>query len=102
MKYKLICITNMMAEMTPELAEICGIHAGDGYLRDDGQRRELDISGNFEEADYYNCHVKELFKRVFAVEIKTRAFLSRGTYGFVIRNREIIKLFHEIGFPYGN
>ena len=29
-----------MIEISPEMAEICGIHAGDGYLRNDGKRVE--------------------------------------------------------------
>ena len=38
-----------MIHISPELAEICGIHAGDGYLRGKDHRKELDISGNIEE-----------------------------------------------------
>ena len=42
----------MTFELSPELAEICGIHAGDGYLRSNEHRIELDISGNVEEKEY--------------------------------------------------
>ena len=52
-------------KMTPDLAEVCGIHAGDGYLRNDGKRRELDIGGGFEEKEYYGNHVAPLFEKVF-------------------------------------
>ncbi|MDP2906846.1 MAG: hypothetical protein Q8O03_02800 [Nanoarchaeota archaeon] len=48
--------------LNSETAEICGIHAGDGYLRNDGRRRELDISGNVEEQTYYDNHVIPLFE----------------------------------------
>ena len=91
-----------MVEFSPELAEICGIHAGDGYLRDDGQRRELDISGNVEEEDYYKNHVFLLFQKVFNVKINPKLFPSRNTFGFVLRDRNIIKFIHSLGFPYGN
>ncbi len=84
-----------------DLAEICGIHAGDGYLRNDGMRIELDISGNLDEANYYNHRVSSLFKRVFGIKIKCRYFPHRRTYGFVVRNRRIVEFFHMIGFPYG-
>ena len=85
-----------------ELAEICGIHAGDGYLRNDGKRKELDISGNYEEKEYYDFHVIPLFNKFFKVQTKGKYFPHRNTYGFVIRNPNIIKFMHKLGFPYGN
>ena len=43
----------MMISMFPELSEICGIHAGDGYMRLKGRGGgEVDISGHLEEKDY--------------------------------------------------
>ena len=91
----------MPTEMTPELAEICGIHAGDGYLRNDGKRRELDISGSMDEQEYYNCHVVPLFEKAFNIKIVPRFFPCRGTYGFVIRDKSVIEFMHSLGFPYG-
>jgi hypothetical protein len=86
-----------------ELAEICGIHAGDGYLRNDGQRKELDISGAYDEREYYDNHVIPLFNKVFDLNIKGRFFPSRSTYGFVIRDSKVIEFMHDIiGFPYGS
>ncbi|MBW3000893.1 hypothetical protein KY341_03375 [Candidatus Woesearchaeota archaeon] len=85
------------------MAEICGIHVGDGYLRNDGRRKELDISGGYEEKEYYDTHVIPLFNKVFNPDIKGRFFPSRSTYGFVIRDIKVIKFMHEqIGFPYGS
>ncbi len=91
-----------MIKLTPELAEACGIHAWDGYLRDDGKRRELDISGSIEEKDYYDIYVVPLFEKLFDIKIVPKIFASRGTYGFVIRDKKIIRLFHDLGFPYGS
>lgn len=84
-----------------ELAETCGIHAGDGYLRNKAYRRELDISGSLEEESYYDNHVIPLFEKVFKTKIDGRFFPSRRTYGFVIREKRIIEKMHELGFPYG-
>jgi len=88
--------------LNSDTAEVCGIHAGDGYLRNDGRRREFDISGNIEEQTYYDKHVIPLFERVFNIKIKGRFFPHRNTYGFVVRIPEIIMLVHDLGFPYGN
>lgn len=89
-------------EMTPDLAEICGIHAGDGYMRcRDGKRFELDISGNVDEKDYYDTHVIPLFERTFRIKIKAQFFQPRNTYGFRLGNRQICEFIHSLGFPYG-
>jgi len=92
----------MAFEFSPELAKICGIHVGDGYLRNDGKRAELDISGNTEEKEYYDLHVKKLFKNALDIDIICRFFQPRNTYGFVVRNKKIIEFMHTLGFPYGN
>ena len=90
-----------MIEITPELAEIIGIYVGDGYLRYEGRRKELDISGSYEEKVYYDNHVIPLFNQEFNLSIKGRFFPSRRTYGFVIRDRFVINKFKEFGFPSG-
>ncbi len=83
----------------PELAEICGIHAGDGYLRSS----ELDISGSIEEKEYYDGRIKLLFKLLFNTDIKTRYYPSRRTYGFKLYDKKIIEFLHnKMGFPYGS
>lgn len=89
-------------KMSANLAEICGIHAGDGYLRDDGKRRELEISGNIQEKEFYTKNVAPLFKKVFNIDVKLRPFLSKKTFGFVIRNKEVIGYFNKfLRFPLG-
>jgi intein/homing endonuclease len=92
----------MVINLSPELAEICGIHAGDGYLRNDGKRAELDISGNLDEQEYYDVHVAELFQKEFNINISPQIFKSRNTYGFVIRDKRVIEFMHLLGFPFGS
>jgi len=61
--------------LTPEIAEICGIHAGDGHLRKKGN--EFELSGSFEEREYYDSHVIPLFNKVFNLQIKGKFFPSK-------------------------
>lgn len=99
--YKLICITNIMVDMTPELAEICGIHAGDGYMRVRGKNwGEVDVSGDLEEREYYNNHVIPLFNEVFGLNICGKEF-SRGSYGFICYNDNVRNILLNFGFPSG-
>ena len=89
-------------EMTPDLAELCGIHAGDGYMRCRNENNfELDISGNIDEKDYYDNHVVPLFEKTFDIKIKPQFFYPRNTYGFRICKREVCEFIHAMGFPYG-
>jgi len=89
-------------KMNPDLAEVCGIHAGDGYMRKrNWGSAEIDISGGVEEKDYYDNHLVPLFERVFNIKIHPRFFSCRDTYGFVIYNAKIAKFMHSLGFPYG-
>jgi len=92
---------SMIIEMTPDLAEICGIHAGDGYMRKRGNNYELELSGGFDEKEYYDFHVVPLFERVFNIKIKAQYFRTKGTYGFRTSNKDVCKTLHNCGFPYG-
>lgn len=89
-----------MVSITPELAEICGIHAGDGYLRiRKNGKIELDITGNIEEKTYYDDHVILLFNQFFGLNLNGRNY-TKGSYGFVTTNPQF-KILNELGFPFG-
>ena len=91
----------MMVDLTPELAEICGIHAGDGYMRSrERNKGEVDISGHIEEKGYYDKNVIPLFNKAFNLNIVGRYF-SRGSYGFVSYKKEIRDALEIFGFPMG-
>ena len=86
-------------EITPELAEVCGIHAGDGYLRNRITKIELEFGGHLEERDYYDNHVIPMVNKIFNLNIKGKIYV-KGTYGFVTTNKQFC-IFNELGFPYG-
>jgi len=86
-------------QLTPELSEICGIHAGDGHLRKN--KKEFELSGGFEEKEYYDQRVIPLFNKVFDTGLKGRFFYSKKTYGFSTSNKIIRNTLADLGFPYG-
>ncbi len=88
-------------KINSRLSEIAGIHAGDGYLRYTGKRKEIDISGGIDEKEYYDNHVIPLFNKEFNLNLKGKFFPSRNTYGFVVRDTRIIEVFKKLGFPSG-
>lgn len=45
-------------------------------------------------------HVIPLFSSYFGLNLSGKFFMSRNTYGFVIRDKKIINFMHDIGFPY--
>jgi hypothetical protein len=89
------------SKISLELAEIAGIHAGDGYLRYRGWSNELDISGGFEEQEYYDEHVIPLFNKVFDLSVNGKFFVPRNTYGFRIHHKKVIQSMMKLGFPSG-
>ena len=93
--------SSMSIEMTPDLAEVCGIHAGDGYMRKRGNSYEFEISGGFDEKEYYDSWVVPLFEKVFDIKIKPQYFKTKGTYGFRCCKKEVVERLHACGFPYG-
>ncbi|MAG47200.1 hypothetical protein CL617_01220 [archaeon] len=90
----------MLQKITPELAEICGIHAGDGHLRKDNTSYE--ISGSIEEKDYYDKCIIPLFKRNFNLNLKGKFFPTKGTYGFSVTDKSLNDKLVRFGFPRGN
>lgn len=86
--------------LTPELAEIAGIHAGDGHLRN--RKNEFELSGNVDEREYYDLHVIPLFNKVFFLDIKGKYYPTKGTYGFSVSDKNLSSSLTSLGFPKGN
>jgi len=82
-------------------AELWGIAIGDGWIGR-GSGLTLFISGDpIEDKNYYDKHIKLLFKNVFNYTINPIPFAYWDTYGIAIGKKEIIKEFIKNNFPIG-
>ncbi|PIZ51378.1 hypothetical protein COY27_03775 [Candidatus Woesearchaeota archaeon CG_4_10_14_0_2_um_filter_33_13] len=64
-------------KLSPQLAELCGIHIGDGYLgfRPNKQEYVIQCTGNLKsDKPYYDQYIRALWKNVFNINVK---FLER-------------------------
>jgi len=86
-------------QLTTDIAEILGMHAGDGYLR--AVKPEFEMSGGFEEREYYDSHVIPFFEKILNKKINGRWMRTKGTYGFSVCNQKLAAFLLEYGFPSG-
>ena len=92
-------------EITPELAYFCGILAGDGSIRFQEIKKQYEIRcvGNpKDEKEFYDIIIKDLIKKLFNLNIKTKLFDKGRTYGFNICSKNLVRYLTEfIGLPLG-
>lgn len=94
--------------ITKELAELIGIHIGDGCLSDNGRYKEYALLGDIdEEREYYDNHVVPLFNKIISKpllgkEIKSKCYPSNGVYGFKIFNDNIFNFYKSLGITVGS
>ena len=75
-------------KLTPLLAEEIGMQLGDGFLSN--ARTEIRIKGNnFDERDYYDFFVRQLYKKLYNVSINLKQYDS--TYGFELSSQGLWK-----------
>ncbi|MBM3234109.1 hypothetical protein FJZ19_03370 [Candidatus Pacearchaeota archaeon] len=92
-------------EITPELAYLCGVFAGDGSIGYRENKKEYCIKcvGNpKDEQEYYNELIANLIKKLFNLEIKPKFHDKKTTYGVSIYSKSLVKYLTEfIGLPLG-
>ena len=87
-----------------ELAETCGIFAGDGTLYRTTRGFVLEVRGGLDEIDYYKTHIKYLFSKLFSsnLQIIRRKYKGGHTVGIRKCGKVVFNLFHnDLGFPVG-
>ncbi len=87
-------------QINENMAEIAGAFAADGCM----QKRYICMWGNiYEEQDYYNDVLFNLFKDTFGVKLRLHPKQSNSVYGFYLCGKEIVKFFSEkLGFSIGS
>ena len=94
--------------ITPELAELIGIHIGDGCLSNNGRYKEVALAGDLlEERIYYENHIVPLFNKIIAKnilgkKIKAKEYPSMGVYGFFIFNDAIFDYYKSLDVTVGS
>ncbi len=94
-----------MFSLTPESAELIGIHTGDGTLYKTNRKTLVwESRGHLEEKEYYVRNVTNLIKTVFDLEIpsKWRSGGYHGVWGIQTCNKFITQFFLDAGFKPGS
>ena len=88
----------------PQLAELCGIHIGDGHLgfRPNKSEYLIQCTGNLkDDKPYYDEHIKQLWKNVFNLNVKFRE-RKDNTYELRIYSKSLALFFNEfLELPFG-
>ena len=84
------------------LAYLCGILAGDGYIgiREHKYEYVVNCGGNpKDEKEFYDKVIAPLFLKLFSIKVNPK-LLGGGTYGFNIWSKNLVKfLINEVGLP---
>ncbi len=84
---------------SPEIAEICGLIIGDGWIQKRGC--SLFITGDItEDREYYDNHLSNLFSKTF-LKTKPKLFPYWKVYGLGIYNKEVINKLIDLGIQPG-
>lgn len=92
-------------KLSPKLAYVCGILAGDGSINIRESKKDYLIKcvGNpKDEKEFYNKIITNLFFDLFNIKLKTKSYDSKTTYGFVIYSKSLVEFLTKvIGLPFG-
>lgn len=91
-----------------DMAEIIGIHIGDGCISCNKRYKEYYLGGDLiEEKDYHNNWVAPLFNKhvmipLYGKEVKYKEHPKVGIYGFHIFDEKIVRFFENLGIKSGS
>ncbi|MBD3259035.1 hypothetical protein GF371_00210 [Candidatus Woesearchaeota archaeon] len=95
----------MIIKLNPEVAELIGMHVGDGTLYKTKTSIVWELRGGLDEKEYYCNHVKKMLESLFKnVEFKPkfRSGGKQGCFGIQTSKKEISRFFINYGFLPGS
>jgi len=92
-----------MLKMNSKIAELIGMHVGDGTLYKTNRCLVWELRGALNEKDYYDNNVVPLIQSIFngKYTAKFRNGGKNGCYGVQVSKIEITSFFLDYGFKYG-
>lgn len=91
--------------LSPELAEVIGVHLGDGFMAryEAGGHgvNEVGFTGNISEFPYYENFVKPTLENVFGVVGRLHLRELDHTTRYVVYSKELVQYFVRLGIPLG-
>jgi hypothetical protein len=101
---KAICHVNVPTRISPEFAEVLGVHLGDGCLSRSSipksVRNQIAFTASSSEYWYYESFVKPTIESTFGVS--GRLYLRNdNTTRYVINSKELLAYFTSLGIPVG-
>lgn len=96
---------HLPSKITPDLAYLSGVLAGDGsiHIQYDKHNYLIKCVGNpKDEKEFYDIVLTNLFIDLFGIKIETKMFDSGTTYGFQLSSKSLVMFFTKsIGLPLG-
>ena len=86
--------------ITPHIAELIGMHVGDGTLYKTNRSLVWEMRGGLDEKEYYNQHVAKIMLSIFGIEFrpKFRSGGKQGCFGIQTSKKEVSQKFLDLGF----
>jgi len=86
--------------ITEEVAELIGIHIGDGHQHVLNDSYVIEVTCNINEKSYVDHHVAALYEKVYGLRPKPNR-IKKGAYGFRIKSKAIFTFQRALGLPEG-
>lgn len=86
--------------ITEEVAELVGIHIGDGHQHVLNDSYVIEVTCNINEKSYVDLHVVPLYEKVYGLRPKPNR-IKKGAYGFRIKSKAIFTFQRTLGLPEG-